>query len=511
MFFCEFFLDNLFPSPLTWFQRAIVAILVRRCDFLQKYGEVDRIIKNFYFERDNEKHYIFHLDENNILQMDVNKYNLIMMPRGFAKTTVGGIAIPVFFTVFHCADVFVYVSNAGPHSEMQLANVKAELTSNNKIVAFFGDLRPKRSADERWASTQFETTSGITMIARGSQGQVRGLNHNGKRPKYVIGDDLEDKESVVSDLQRQKMRTWMYGDLMPVLPSMDKEASITILGTLLHPDSLLTTLANDPQWTVVKLAAVDIDGEPIWPEQMDLNKLDLVKESFVRAGELTTFYQEYFNKSVSSDQQKFKLEHFVYASPEKPTLNAIFCDPAISKSITADFTVITVVGMEPGGKIYLLESWAKRGASPRETIDRYFELHLKWNCRKAGIETVAYQAALVHLIKEEMFRKKHYFEITPVAHLKKKEERIEGILQPRFANGYICFTRRFVSLETQLLDWPHAKHDDEADALAGAIALLDPFAAQAIGDTDLTKDMYRPLSEVFNRSSRVRKQNVGSP
>ena len=39
--------------------------------------------------------------------------------------------------------------------------------------------------------------------------------------------------------------------------------------------------------------------------------------------------------------------------------------------------------------------------------------------------------------------------------------------------------------------------DDYLDAAAGCVALLDPFAAQAAGDKDLSEDEYPPLEEVL--------------
>jgi hypothetical protein len=50
----------------------------------------------------------------------------------------------------------------------------------------------------------------------------------------------------------------------------------------------------------------------------------------------------------------------------------------------------------------------------------------------------------------------------------------------------------------QLLDWPNGKKD-YPDALAMAISLLDPYAAQAADpEKDLADDDYEPLDKVLN-------------
>lgn len=146
------------------------------------------------------------------------------------------------------------------------------------------------------------------------------------------------------------------------------------------------------------------------------------------------------------------------------------------------------------------------GLSPRQQIDMYFDLHFAWNCTRHGVEAIAYQKALVHMLKEEMFRKakaygpRAYFEIDEITHGKTgKVERVEGILGPLYRSGYITHERRFAEYESQLFDWPNGKKDGP-DSVAMAIALLDPYASLAF-DSDnpdphkLEKDQYKPLYE----------------
>ena len=141
--------------------------------------------------------------------------------------------------------------------------------------------------------------------------------------------------------------------------------------------------------------------------------------------------------------------------------------------------------------------------TPRDQIDKFFELFKKWRPYKVGVEAVAYQAALIHLLQEEMFRKHMYFEIEPITHVMRKIERVEGILQPRYAGGYMRHARRFPRLETQLLDWPRGKMDGP-DALSMAVSLLDPYAAMAADpETDLTEDEYEPLEKAMGGDWRT--------
>jgi hypothetical protein len=132
---------------------------------------------------------------------------------------------------------------------------------------------------------------------------------------------------------------------------------------------------------------------------------------------------------------------------------------------------------------------------PREQIDTYFALDKKWKPTKRGVEATAYQQALIHLLREEMFRKKQYFEIEEIRYQTAKVPRVEGILAPRYAAGVVVHRTHFPELETSLLDWPNG-YLDPPDSVAMAIGLLDPFAATAAGeDFDLGEDEYPSLED----------------
>ena len=498
--FCKTFLPHLFPKPIPWFHRGILAILTRDASWLPVYGELNKICKHFFHQDgDGVIHQVFRQLPDGSVKMTLGKFTLLMVPRGYSKTTIAGIAVPLSDILYKVTPFTVYVSEGGKHAEMQLDNVKRELIDNPKIKAVFGDLQPKLKDPERWAHDFFETKHGIAMAARGRGSQVRGLLHRGQRPVKILVDDVEDKESVSTEAQRQKTIEWAYGDLKPALAIMNPDANITALGTMLHPECLLPTWSNDPEWTVVKFGARLPNGELLWPDRMDDAALESEKLSYTRAGMLHVYYMEYFNESRPSDLQTFKPEYIRWEVPDnkKPMQKAIFLDPAISERRRADEATITVAGIHENGRIYILESWGKRGCTPRELVDQYFQLAMYHKPSQCGVESNSYQAALVHLIREEMFRHNYYFEVVPVTHHTKKEERIMGILQPRYAAGYIAHIRRFPELEAQLLDFRPGieQHDDYIDSEAGAIALLDPYAAHAVGEVDLAEDEMPPLLE----------------
>jgi hypothetical protein len=325
----------------------------------------------------------------------------------------------------------------------------------------------------------------------------------------MIWDDVEDKESVKTYEQRQKTLEWAFGDALPALPKLDSNASIVALGTLLGAETLLTVLEKDPAWTTVKIGVIDEDGDPLWPAWMGEEAIELEKQSYAAKGLLHIFYLEYFNTVRAPEKSSFKPE-FIIVEPcalRDVLYKAIAVDPAISKNKRADSAVIVVVGIKANGMLQILDGWGKQGASPREIVDEYFRLKVLWKTQRQGVESIQYQAALIHLLQEEMFRKgkelgpEAYFEVTPLTHTARKEERIEGILQPRFAAGYVRFQKPMPALQTQLLDWPNGKRD-WPDALAMAVSLLDDFSPVA-ASTPLDKDEMPPLDELYGGDWRA--------
>lgn len=490
--FCKSFLPHWFPTEIPWVHRGLLAILTRRTGFLEQYGEMEKIEKNFVWQEDAQDersplHPVFVRDGEG-WSIVAEQYSLFMLPRGFAKTTIAN-AMVLQGILYLEIPFTLYVSEASPHAMTQLGNVKRELEGNSRILSVFGSMKPDRYSGKPWNQDEIETTSGAYVAARGRGGQVRGLLFNGERPTRIIMDDVENAESISTDDQRKKVREWVYNDLLPCLPELNPNASLLALGTLLHRDAILTRLRIDPRFTSVVFGAHDLENELLWPANLDEKKLRVKKEAAVLVGELSGFYREYYNQIRATEEQRFRDSFFKYnAGSSEDFRNAIAVDPAISEDRRASLTAIAVVGITERGTIRVQEIWSKLGASPRELIDEYFRLHQRWNCDLAGVESIAYQAALVHLLREEMFRKKRYFEIVKITHAVKKEDRINAVLQPRYAAGYIEHRIRFSELETQLLDFPQGKLDI-VDVVAMAVTLLDPHAALA-GGADLEEDEY---------------------
>lgn len=503
--FCRNVLPQQFSQDVPWVHRGILAIFTRKTDFLIKYGELEKIIRHFtwkenYEDDESEEHCLFHielktggywnpwngesLDYSNIhaIHLDVTKCTELVMPRGSSKTTLVGLAIMLYKVLYGLKKFIVYVSETATAAELQMDAVKGELESNELIKELFGNIVPERNSNLKWTAGFFETTTGITVTCRGRGGQIRGLNVGGQRPDEVICDDLENEESVKTDEQRLKTREWFYKALLPCLDQMDDTATVTILGTVLHNEALLMTLRDDPDWTSMVFGATDRDGDALWELYMNLDKIERTKQAYARNGMLAAFYMEYESQLRPDEGAKFRSSFFIIDPLILQELDATaqVIDPAISDDPSADFCGIVNAGITTKGFGVVMDTWVKRGAEPREQVDVYFEKSRLHKPTRHGVESIAYQKALVFLLREEMARQNYFFVIDEIKHGKTgKDERILGVLQPRYANLYMRHTRKFPELESQLLDYPRGKKD-LPDALAMAMTLLAPYAGNAM-------------------------------
>lgn len=515
-----------FARPMPWFHRGLIAILLRRADFLLNFEEelwpegtarwtkkkLAKLARCFTYAVNPADPYgprapVFRIQYGSdgrtpsSIDMVLGTHFCGIIPRGFAKTTIVNFC-NLYKILYLQTKLTVYISEAAAHAKDQLATLRRELSANERIIALFGNLKPDRTDDESWGADSFETTTGVKVVAKGRGAQIRGLNKFGDRPDTIVLDDVEDKESVSTEPQRYKTASWYKSDVEQAL-RRDMTSCIYAIGTLLHSKALLAELSRQPEYTTVQLGAIDPDGEPLWDDKagMSLAMIDAKKRSFAAIGQLYEFGLEFLSSIRNEDRTKFKREYLRYQTlqPSDFVARSIHIDPAISPKAGADYCALAVVGITEKGHKHVCDFYARRGMPMSEQAEKYFELKMKWDCTHHSSESVAYQAALAQVIRELMFIKaktfgtKAYFEIRDTWPKGRKVERVEGILQPLMAAGYLTFQQIWPELEVMFLDWPNADLDGP-DAIAGAVSNLEPFAALSYGDGEaLGRELSEPI------------------
>ena len=396
----------------------------------------------------------------------------VIFPRNHAKST--WIAIDTIHDiVYQTEPVIIYVGKTMADAQLHFDGIKDQLEANTLLRSVYGNVVPQGTAQEtKWTNKHFETTTGVTVIARGAQ-KGRGVKVKGKRPTKIILDDIEDDTEVRSSDQRDKLHIWVEGTIMQALDR--KRGFVKMVGTVLHPKSELIQFYQN--YGGIFRKAIE-NGVPIWWT------LDELKEREEKMGSLL-FRQEYLNEPITEAEQLVK-EAWLIMKPRPANIYELdkfgAFDPAISQKTTADYASMCTVGRDKGtGKIMVLKI-TQDHLTLNEQVHFVLSEYQLWQHQRIGIETVAYQLAL----KQETDRLGAELGVyPPTFELDVDGDKVRRFMrvQPLIQNGTIEFAddlpRAFFY---QLLSFPYGDHDDMVDAFVYAVltAMEGSFSLETI-------------------------------
>lgn len=434
---------------------------------------------------------------------------VISAPRGHAKSTIMSLQNVLHAALYGYKQYIIIISDTESQAAGFLDAIKTELEMNEEIIRDFGPQKGKV-----WKSSSILLTSGVRIDAAGSGQKLRGRRHGARRPDLIVLDDIENDEDVRSAELRQKLETWFFG---AVSKAGDLYTDIVFIGTVLHHDCLLAKLMQNPayhsrcyravesfsasplwdRWRKIytdltcegrERAAEDffcknrqpmLDGAKVlWPQKMPYYHLMCM---MVSEGE-AAFYREMQNQptdpgSLLFPREWLKLHNLQggdFASPQYSLFG--YCDPSLGKSASGDYSaIITVAKCAKTGLIYVVDADIKRRHPDAIIADiltkaEYFRQLNSRGYALFGAETNQFQWFLKEQLAKESARCGVYLPLKEVYSHGDKTLRIQT-LQPDIRNGYLLFGQGQDELVSQLIQFPHGRHDDGPDALQGAVAL----------------------------------------
>lgn len=292
---------------------------------------------------------IFHILDSSHIQKAV-----IAAPRGWGKTSIVNMAYPAKNILFREKQFIVPVSCTATSAILQSENLKQKLKTNRLVQALFGDVE---SRDLPFAKDLWQSSYGTLVLPRGAGQQVRGILSDNDRPDLVLVDDLEDKELVKSTEQRAKLAEWFHSDLVNTVDLSSNSYKIVVIGTVLHEDSLLRNLLDDPSWFAVELELCDDNYNSHWPEYMPSERIKDLAEEYARKGLLHVFFMEFRNKVIATDAP-FLAKYFRYYDESEMDLNkdrkvetVVIYDPAKSTNPRSAYTAIVGIGIDTTSRL----------------------------------------------------------------------------------------------------------------------------------------------------------------
>jgi len=457
------------------------------------------------------------LQEAKVISRMDGSHQVVAAPRGHAKSTNFTFKDSLHAVLYRYKHYILILSDSSEQAEGFLDDIKTELEDNGNIMMDFGSLKGEKA----WRGSVALTRTDVKVEAIGSGKKVRGRRHRNWRPDLIVLDDIENDENVNTPEQRRKLSSWFY---KAVSKAGDTYTDIMYIGTILHYDSLLSSVLRNPSYKSRKYRAVISEAvdtrlweeweriytnlfdeaheenakafyeaheaemllgtEVLWEEKLSYYKLMEIR---VSEGE-ASFNSEFQNDPVDPENAVFNPEWFDYYEPElldfaNPEFVFVAAnDPSLGKNKKSDTSsIINLALSTKTGYMYVADASVEK-RKPDVIIDDVFEMNrrLKRDYKKGfykfGVETVQFQYFFKDVMAARSAEEGEYLPIEEIQSSVNKMLRIES-LQPVIKNKYLKFNRDHKTLLKQLQEFPMGRNDDAPDGLQMAVQLAQGIKA----------------------------------
>lgn len=387
--------------------------------------------------------------------------------RGGAKSTIAeeGTALEGWLREFRHAFI---IGASLPKAQERLHAVRRMYEKNDVGRHLFGDVR-----SAPWGDDRLELTTGQTIQAMGRGQAIRGTKNEDFRPDFIIVDDIEDAQSVLSPEGRKKVADWFLDELLPSgdAPSL----RVRMLANDTHPECLANQLAKPGSGFVVKRYPwLYRDRETgadtaTWPDRFPLEHIAKTREQYYSQGKAGLYNSNYLCRSEAPEDKPFRREMFRYAGrdgvdPCVRTWQPVYAmyDPARTTRATSA-TTGKAVWSRIANRLIVWDAAAKR-MMPDEIIADIFALWDEYHPVKIGFEYDGLNEWALQPIRQEAARRGVMLPLVPVKAPKSKYDFIR-VLQFGFNARETIFAKPMPELEGQLLGFPSG-HIDAPNALA---------------------------------------------
>jgi len=381
-------------------------------------------------------------------------------PRDSAKSTVKTFLESIHAvcygddrTVYPTPPFIIVLSSRADLSVEKVKEIGDELLLNTALQRVFGDLK-----GETHNQGHILARTGTRILAASPRSQVRGFLRRGQRPSRLVLDDVENSEHVQTEAQRVKFFNFVMQDLLNVLTPT---GSVTVIGTVLHPQSFLARLvSSDPQrhipgfrsqvyrsilrWNtayarwqqwheifteplnqdaadearaffIAHEAEMTQDAEVLWPEREDYYSLMVLR---CIEGDLA-FFTEKQNEPWRDASYLFDLslalyfdwavDHIVLDNGQQLPLSIFtdviaFWDPALGESGTrGDWSACPVLAWAEAYNLFLvLDCYLTQDVPMEQQLPALAQFLWQWDVRHLGLETNAFQSLLTGQLRQAM-------------------------------------------------------------------------------------------------------------
>lgn len=462
--------------------------------------------------------------ESMVIQDEFDKL-VLCLPRGHAKSTVVTFALVIWLACYKKSFYTIVQGKTEADAQKFIFDVRAAFEQNEYIKKAFGELiDSKRFTINK---NELHLSNNCKIEALSSTTSLRGRKHLGKRPQYLICDDIAGLDDCLTEQSKQKkletfQKDVLYAGDTPVYRNNKKirpGSKYIILGTVLAENDFISSLMKDksyykifkkgiPQdsfdvdeyfnsghWKELKNIYFDhknpyaqIDAKDyFYTHEQEMTFPVLWKEKYTCLDLALMYYSDPrgFKSEIMNDASKIgeKVFHQVKTISKEEmesqdyVKTILCCDPAVEVTSRNDYTALCV-----GSKAANNFRYVRKGIVERLEFDNYIDkvmILLKDypDITYVWIEKNTYHdrdgAEIRKRIREDSSLKRRNIIVESHRQFQNKDAKIRSIAG-KADRGFILFNEEDEEFYNQVLNYDEfAKHDDAPDVLAEFDRLID--------------------------------------
>ena len=414
-------------------------------------------------------------------------------PRGCGKTTVKG-KLEILHDIVYRHERYIGICSANTSlARDKVKDIRDALADTTELRRVYGPMDTRE-----WRMADFITSNGVRCRAFTPRSNVRGFLWHGQRLTKIVLDDAEYPELMLTEERRRRFAQWFQSDVAKL---GDGDTNFDIIGTILHPQSLLSELLENPGFTpslyqaVIAFAEGEYTfdlwrqwrahivnlGDPnrlltgkqfyldheqamlhgahvIWPERESYYDLMLNR---IIEGE-ASFWMEKQNEPLADERYIFDMEQAAYCRIQPdgiiradgtmiPFVSihdvAAYWDPTPDKANATghDYACCVIAMKDQHGYIYIVDCYLEQEMSTTNQIEAIVDLLWRWHVPLLGIESNGFATLLTSTMREAIAQNAYSegvawnVDLMPIVNTRNKVLRIRT-LEPLISNGWIQFS-----------------------------------------------------------------------
>lgn len=410
---------------------------------------------------------------------------MLFLPPGSAKSTYATVVGPTWAMGATPGFKVIGVSYGSDLARKFGRRMRSIVRQHAYGALFSTTLSSESSAADEWA------------LENGSEYMGGGIlsGITGNRADFIpIDDPIKGRQEADSEVTRKRTVEAYQDD---ILTRLKPGGSVMLTQTRWHEEDLAGSLLptgydgesgmiecrDGNLWEVICIPAQahrEDDplgrevGDYIWPEWFPEDHWKTFKRN---ARTWSALYQQ---RPTPEEGDYFKAEWLrpYTVEPDPRTLRVYGGSDYAVSSDKGDYTVHAVVGLDPEGRMYLLDLWRKQAASD-VWVEAFCDLVSRWKPMAWGEEQGQIKSGVGPFLDRRQRERRAYCvrEQFPTrgdkavrAQSIRGRMALEGLYVPINADWYPAF-------RSELLSFPAGKHDDQVDALGLVGQLLDKMLA----------------------------------